>query len=140
MKHHIKHRHLGRNSVHRKALLMNLSKALIEHEQIKTTSPKAKELRGVVEQLITLGKDGSLSARKRAYAKLQNKFLVNKLFNEFKERYQNRNGGYTSIFKAGFRKGDCAEMSIIELVDRNEEAKGKADLERIQADSPEATN
>lgn len=135
MRHNIKHRHLGRNSAHRKALFKNLSNSLIEHEQIKTTTPKAKELRVIVEKLITLAKEDTLSAKKTILAKLQNKELVTKLFTEIKERYKDRKGGYTSIIKAGFRKGDCAEMSIIELVDRNVAAKGKKDLERLAENS-----
>ena len=135
MRHGIKHRHLGRDSAHRNALFINLAKSLIEHEQIKTTTPKAKELRVIVEKLITLAKSDTLSAKKTVFAKLQNKELVTKLFGEIKDRYKTRQGGYTSIIKAGFRKGDCAEMSIIELVGRNEAAKGKKDLERLEEKS-----
>lgn len=129
MNHGIKHRKLGRSKDHKKALLSNLSKSLLQHEQIITTTPKAKELRVVVDKLITLGKKDTLSTRRAAYSKLQNAELVNKLFGDLKERYASRNGGYTRVLKAGFRKGDNAELSVIELVDRNIAAKGKKDLE-----------
>lgn len=136
MNHGIKHRKLGRSKDHKKALLLNLSKSLLEHEQIITTTPKAKELRSVVEKLITLGKKDTLATKKRAYSKLQNQEIVTKLFGELKDRYLERHGGYTRILKAGFRKGDSAEMSVIELVDRNIEAKGRKDLERVASAQP----
>ena len=125
MRHRMKGRKLNRTAEHRKALFMNLSKALIKHEQITTTLPKAKELRGVVDKLITLGKKGGLSNRRLAIARLQDKELVEKIFSELAERYKDRDGGYTRVLKAGYRPGDDAPMAIIELVDRNEDAKGQ---------------
>jgi large subunit ribosomal protein L17 len=104
---------------------MNMAQALLKHEQIITTLPKAKELRPVVEKLITLGKKGGLANRRRAIAKLQNETLVSKLFSEIAERYADRDGGYVRVLKAGFRRGDNAPIAIIELVDRNEDAKGQ---------------
>ena len=111
-------RKLNRTSSHRKALLMNLANSLIKHEQIKTTLPKAKELRPYVEKLITLGKKGELSNRKQAISALHDLEVVNKLFSDIAKRYENRNGGYIRIVKFGFRNGDAAPMAIIELVDR----------------------
>ncbi len=125
MRHRMKGRKLNRTAEHRKALFMNLSQALIKHEQIMTTLPKAKELRGVVDKLITLGKKGGLSNRRLAISRLQDKELVEKIFSTLAERYKDRDGGYTRVLKAGFRKGDDAPMAIIELVDRDEEARGK---------------
>lgn len=125
MRHRMKGRKLNRTAEHRKALFMNLSQALIKHEQITTTLPKAKELRGVVDKLITLGKKGGLSNRRLAIARLQDQELVEKLFSTLANRYKEREGGYTRVLKAGFRKGDNAPMAIIELVDRDEDAKGK---------------
>jgi large subunit ribosomal protein L17 len=117
-------RKLNRDSSARKALFVSLSNALLKHEQIKTTLPKAKDLRPVVERLITLGKRGDLHARRQAYAFLRDDKVVAKLFAEIGPRYKARNGGYTRVLKAGFRYGDCAPMAIIELVDRNPAAKG----------------
>jgi len=111
-------RKLNRTSSHRKALLMNLANSLLKHEQIKTTLPKAKELKPYVEKIITLGKKGNLHNRKQAISILQDLEVVNKLFSEIAKRYENRNGGYTRIMKFGFRTGDTAPMAIIELVDR----------------------
>lgn len=125
MRHRMKGRKLNRTAEHRKALFMNLSQALIKHEQITTTLPKAKELRGVVDKLITLGKKGGLSNRRLAIARLQDQELVEKLFSTLANRYKEREGGYTRVLKAGFRKGDNAPMAIIELVERDEDAKGK---------------
>ncbi|MBK17372.1 MAG: 50S ribosomal protein L17 [Rhodospirillaceae bacterium] len=126
MRHRMSGRKLNRTSSHRKALFRNMSVALLKHEQIKTTLPKAKELRGVVDRLITLGKRGSLHARRQALSRLNNdRVIAEKLFSELAERYADRNGGYTRVLKAGFRYGDNAPMAIIELVDRNEEAKGQ---------------
>ncbi len=125
MRHKIAHRKLNRTSSHRKAMFANMSTALIKHEQIKTTLAKAKELRPIVEKLITLGKNGSLHARRNAISKLSPDAQVDKLFGEIAERYSNRQGGYTRIIKAGNRYGDNAPMAYIELVDRNIEAKGK---------------
>ncbi|CCG07873.1 50S ribosomal protein L17 [Pararhodospirillum photometricum] len=125
MRHRLSGRKLGRTSSERKALFAGLSVALIKHEQIKTTLPKAKELRPVVEKLITLGKKGTLHHRRQAFALLRDNDQVAKLFSVLAERYKDRNGGYTRVLKAGFRYGDAAPMAIIELVDRDPEAKGK---------------
>lgn len=127
MRHRKAGQKLGRTSEHRKAMFQNMASALIKHEQIKTTLPKAKELRPIVERLITLGKRGGLHARRQAYARLpqSDQAIVEKLFTTLAERYSGRNGGYTRIIKAGFRYGDNAEMAIIELVDRDPSAKGQ---------------
>jgi len=119
MKHGIKGRKLNRTSSHRKALFMNLSNALFKNELIKTTLPKAKDLRPIVEKLITLAKVDSLSNRRLVLAVLKNEELVNKLFVDIAPRSKDRNGGYTRIMKFGFRTGDKADMAIIELVDKN---------------------
>lgn len=124
MKHNITHRKLNRTSSHRKALMMNLSNALIKHEQITTTLPKAKELRPFVEKVITLGKKGDLESRRKTVSILQDIKNTKKIFDIFAERYKERSGGYTRIIKIGNRFGDNAPTAIIELVDRNEEAKG----------------
>lgn len=126
MRHNKAGRKLGRTSEHRKALFANMASALIKHEQIKTTLPKAKELRPVVERLITLGKRGGLHARRQALSRLpqSDAAVVEKLFSVLSERYSGRNGGYTRVLKAGFRSGDNADMAIIELVDRDLAAKG----------------
>jgi large subunit ribosomal protein L17 len=124
MRHGIAGRKLNRTSSHRKALLVNMSAALIKHEQITTTLPKAKELRPYVEKLITLGKRGNLHSRRLAISRVGDKVMVSKLFNTLAERYAERKGGYTRIMKAGFRYGDSAPMAVIEFVDRDEEAKG----------------
>ena len=125
MRHRLSGRKLNRTSTHRKAMFANMAAALIKHEQITTTLPKAKDLRRVVERLITLGKDGSLSARRQAIAVLKDTKLVEKLFSTLAERYKERPGGYTRVLKAGFRYGDSAPMGMIELVDRDTEAKGQ---------------
>ena len=125
MRHGKKGRKLNRTAEHRKATFMNLAQALLKHGQIMTTLPKAKELKPVVEKLITLGKKGGLSNRRLAIARLQNKDLVEKIFSTLAERYEKRDGGYTRVLKAGFRKGDDAPMAIIELVDRDEAARGQ---------------
>jgi len=125
MKHNITHRKLNRTSSHRKALLMNLSNALIKHEQITTTLPKAKELRPFVEKIITLGKKGDLESRRKAISILQDIVNAKKIFDTFADRYKERSGGYTRIIKIGNRFGDNAPTAIIELVDRDIEAKGK---------------
>ena len=124
MKHNIKHRKLNRTSSHRKALLMNLSNALIKHEQITTTLPKAKELRPFVEKIITLGKKGDLQSRRKAISILQDDKNIAKIFDVIADRYKERLGGYTRIVKIGNRFGDNAPTAIIELVDRDEDAKG----------------
>lgn len=125
MRHRLSGRKLNRTSSHRKAMFDNLAAALIKHEQIKTTLPKAKDLRPVVEKLITLGKRGGLHARRQALAILQDLKLAEKLFSTLAERYKSRAGGYTRVLRAGFRYGDSASMAIIELVDRDVAAKGQ---------------
>jgi len=124
MRHGLRGRKLNRPSGHRRALFANLAAALIKHEQIKTTLPKAKDLRPVVERLITLGKRGNLHARRQVYAVLRNDAVTQRLFGTLAERYKTRNGGYTRVLKAGFRYGDMAAMAVIELVDRDPAAKG----------------
>ena len=126
MRHKISGRKLNRTSSHRKATFRNLSVALIKHEQIQTTLPKAKELRGFVDRLITLGKRGGLHARRQALSRLNNDVVITqKLFSVLAERYVDRKGGYTRVLKAGFRYGDSAPMAIIELVDRDPDSKGQ---------------
>jgi large subunit ribosomal protein L17 len=115
---------LNRTSSHRKALFSNMANALIKHEQIKTTLPKAKELRPVVEKLVTLGKRGNLHARRQAFAMLRDDVMTRKLFDTLAGRYADRSGGYTRVLKAGHRRGDAAPMAIIEFVDRDPAAKG----------------
>lgn len=125
MRHGMSGRKLGRKSGHRKAMFINLASALIKHEQISTTLPKAKDLRPVVEKLVTLGKRGDLHARRQVLSVIKDAELTNKLFSVLSERYKGRQGGYTRVLKAGFRYGDNAPMAIIEFVDRDESAKGK---------------
>jgi len=126
MRHRMRGRKLNRTSSHRKAMFSNMAMALVEHEQIRTTLPKAKELRPVVERLITLGKRGGLHRRRRALARLGGDArLVDKLFTTLSERYAGRAGGYTRVLRAGFRYGDSAPMAVIELVDRDPEARGR---------------
>lgn len=125
MRHRKSGRKLNRTASHRKAMFMNLSQALIKHEQIVTTLPKAKDLAPIVEKLITLAKKGGLANRRLAVARLQDETLVKKMFDELAERYKDRAGGYTRVLKAGYRHGDNAPMAVIELVDRNEDAKGQ---------------
>lgn len=125
MRHGVAGRKLGVTSTHRAAMFRNMAVALIKHEQITTTLPKAKELRPVVEKLITLGKRGDLDARRQAYAQLRDDAIVSKLFSAVADRYKARTGGYTRVLKAGIRYGDAADMAVIELIDRDVEAKGK---------------
>ena len=125
MRHRIGGRKLNRTSQHRQMLFRNMAQALIKHEQIVTTLPKAKELRPVVERLITLGKRGDLHARRLAHARLRDDAMTKKLFEVLGPRYQERAGGYCRIMKAGFRYGDSAPMAVIELVNRDEEARGQ---------------
>ncbi len=125
MRHGVAHRKLNRTASHRKAMLANMAAALIKHEQIKTTLPKAKELKSYVEKLITLGKRGDLHSRRQAISQMDDKAMVSKLFETLAPRYNERQGGYTRVLKAGFRYGDAAPMAIIELVDRDPDAKGK---------------
>ncbi len=125
MRHRMSGRKLNRTSSHRKAMFSNMAAALVKHEQIKTTVPKAKELRAIVDKIITLGKRGSLHSRRQALSKLGGDTkLVDKLFTTLSERYADRSGGYTRVMRAGFRYGDSAPMAIIELVDRDADAKG----------------
>lgn len=134
MRHSKGYRRLNRTHEHRKALWANMAGSLIEHEQIKTTLPKAKELRPIVEKLITLGKRGDLHARRLAASRLKQDQHVAKLFEILGPRFADRKGGYVRIMKAGFRYGDMAPMAIIEFVDRDPEAKGAADRARTEAE------
>ena len=117
-------RRFGRTAEHRKAMFANMCQALIKHEQITTTLPKAKDLRPVIEKLVTLGKRGDLHARRQAIAQLQDEVIVSKLFDVLAARYKDRQGGYTRVLKAGFRHGDSAPIGVIEFVDRDVDAKG----------------
>ena len=130
MRHKRGYRRLNRTHEHRKALFANMSGSLIDHEKKKTTLPKAKELRPIIEKLITLAKRGDLHARRLALSRLKQDMHVSKLFDVLGKRYKDRKGGYTRVLKAGFRYGDMAPMAIIELVDRDPEAKGSADKAR----------
>ncbi|HEU5017757.1 MAG TPA: 50S ribosomal protein L17 [Pseudolabrys sp.] len=125
MRHGKVHRKLGKRPSHRRAMFANMCAALIKHEQIVTTLPKAKELRPVVEKLVTLAKKGGLAARRQAIAEMRDVGQVKKLFDVIGPRYRERQGGYTRIMKAGFRYGDNAPVAVIEFVDRDLEAKGK---------------
>ena len=125
MRHGKSGRKLNRTASHRKAMFANMAAALIKHEQIVTTLPKAKEMRPIIEKLITLGKRGDLHARRQAIAQVRDKEQVKKLFNVLGERYKDRSGGYARVMKAGFRFGDSAPMAVLELVDRDESEKGK---------------
>jgi len=131
MRHARGYRRLNRTHEHRKALFANMAGSLIEHEQIKTTLPKAKELKRVMDKLITLGKKGDLHARRIAASRLKQDAHVAKLFEILGPRYAERSGGYTRVLKAGFRYGDMAPMAIIELVDRDPDAKGATDRARL---------
>jgi len=133
MRHGKKGRKLNRTASHRKAMFANMAASVIEHEQIVTTLPKAKEIRSIVDKLVTLGKRGDLHARRQAISQIQDVVQVRKLFDEIGPRYADRHGGYTRVLKAGFRKGDNAPMAVVELVDRNVEAKGAADRARLEA-------
>ncbi|WP_118133772.1 50S ribosomal protein L17 [Oceanicella sp. SM1341] len=131
MRHSNGYRKLNRTHEHRKAMFANMVCSLIEHEQIKTTLPKAKELKRVMDKVITLGKRGDLNSRRLAAAQLKQDAAVAKLFDALAARYKDRAGGYTRVLKAGFRYGDMAPMAIIELVDRDPAAKGAADKARV---------
>src|SRR6201987_1467926 len=124
MRHRKAHRKLNRTAEHRRSLWANMTAALIKHEQIVTTLPKAKDLRPILEKLLTLGKRGDLHARRQAIAQVRDVAMVKKLFDVLGPRYKERNGGYTRILKAGFRYGDNAAVGVIEFVDRDESAKG----------------
>ena len=134
MRHARGYRRLNRTHEHRKALFANMAGSLIEHEQIKTTLPKAKELRPIIEKMITLAKRGDLHARRQAASKLKEDQYVTKLFDVLGPRYKDRQGGYVRVLKAGFRYGDMAPMAIIEFVDRDVDAKGAADKARVAAE------
>jgi large subunit ribosomal protein L17 len=125
MRHGVSGRKLSKTTSHRKAMFSNMANAIVKHEQITTTLPKAKEMRAIVDKLITLGKKGGLANRRLAYAQLRDNEMVTKLFTVLADRYKDRQGGYTRVLKAGFRYGDAADMAIIELVDRDVAAKGQ---------------
>ena len=137
MRHGKVHRKLGRHSAHRTSMFANMCASLVKHEQIVTTLPKAKELRPIVEKLVTLGKKGGLSMRRQAISEMRDLDQVRKLFDVIATRYKDRQGGYTRIIKAGFRYGDNAPMAVIEFVDRDVDAKGK-DSGPVQEKSAEA--
>lgn len=139
MRHAKGYRRLNRTHEHRKALFANMAGSLIEHEQIKTTLPKAKELRRVIEKLVTLGKRGDLHARRQAAAQLKQDAYVAKLFEVLGPRYKDRQGGYVRVLKAGFRYGDMAPMAIIEFVERDVDAKGAADKARLESEEAAAS-
>ena len=134
MRHRKSGRRLGRNSSHRKAMFRNMAASLFEHEVIKTTVPKAKELRRVVEPLITRAKSDSVANRRLAFDRIRNRDMVTKLFNELGPRYEARPGGYLRILKCGFRRGDNAPMAIVELVDRPQAATGTAEAEVVSSE------
>ena len=133
MRHRMSGRKLNRTSSHRKAMFANMTVSLLQHEQMTTTKAKAKDLRRFADKMITLGKRGDLHARRQAMSFLQDNDVVSKLFETLAERYQDRHGGYTRVLAAGFRYGDSAPMAVIELVDRDPEAKGAEDRERHEA-------
>ena len=128
-------RKLNRTHSHRKAMFSNLAVSVLTHEQVKTTLPKAKEMRSIVDKMITLGKRGDLHARRQAFAYLRDDAAVSKLFDVLAERYKERPGGYTRVLKAGFRYGDAAPMAYLELVDRDPAAKGADDKARVEAET-----
>jgi len=134
MRHATGYRKLNRTHEHRKAMFANMAGSLIEHEQIKTTLPKAKELKRIIEKLVTLGKRGDLHARRQAASRLKQDAYVAKLFEVLGPRYKDRQGGYVRVLKAGFRYGDMAPMAIIEFVDRDVDAKGAGDRARVEAE------
>ncbi|XBQ16197.1 MAG: 50S ribosomal protein L17 [Oceanicaulis sp.] len=131
MRHGVAHRKLNRTASHRKAMFANMAASLIEHEQIVTTLPKAKELKPIMDKLVTLAKRGDLHARRQAISQVRDIEQVGKLFETLGPRYAERNGGYTRVLKAGFRHGDNAPLAVIELVDRDPEAKGAKDRARL---------
>jgi len=137
MRHGFKGRRFARSVSHRKSMFANLAVSLIEHEQIVTTLEKAKDLRPIVEKLVTLGKRGDLHARRQVIAQIGNEGVVKRLFETVAPRYATRNGGYLRIMKAGFRKGDNAAMAVIEFVDRDTSAKGAGDRARLDAEETE---
>jgi len=138
MRHGMSGRKLNRTSSHRKAMFSNMVVSLLDHEQITTTLPKAKELRRIADKMITLGKRGDLHARRQAMSVIKDTDIVGKLFGGLADRYKERNGGYTRVLKAGNRYGDCAPMAVLELVDRDPEAKGAGDRARLEAEEAAA--
>jgi len=134
MRHGKTGRKLNRTSSHRKAMFANMAASLIKHEQIVTTLPKAKEMKPIIDKLITLGKRGDLHARRQAISQIRDVAMVRKLFDTLGERYKDRQGGYSRVLKAGFRHGDSAPMAVIELVDRDMEARGSEDRARVEAE------
>jgi len=138
MRHGKSGRKLNRTSSHRKAMFANMAAALINHEQIKTTLPKAKELRPIVDKLVTLAKRGDLHARRQAIAKVRDEKMVGKLFATIGPRFAERAGGYTRVMRAGFRYGDNAPMAVIEFVERDADAKGAEDRARVEAEDRNA--
>ena len=137
MRHGFKGRRFARSVSHRKSMFANLAVSLLEHEQILTTLPKAKDLRPIVEKLVTLGKRGDLHARRQVITQIGNEGVVSRLFETIAPRYATRNGGYLRIMKAGFRHGDNAAMAVIEFVDRDTSAKGAGDRARVEAEGNE---
>ena len=135
MRHQNAGRKLNRTASHRKAMFANMAASLITHEQIVTTLPKAKEIRPIVEKLVTLGKRGDLHARRQAISQIRDVAVVSKLFDAIASRYATRNGGYLRIMKAGFRQGDNAPLAVVEFVDRDVSAKGAADKARVEAEA-----
>ena len=140
MRHGNSHRKLNRTHEHRKAMFSNMVCSLIEHEQIKTTLPKAKELKRIADKYVSIGKKGNLHSRRIAYSRLKQDAAVKKLFNTLAPRYKDRNGGYTRVIRAGFRYGDMAPMAVIEFVERNVEAKGAQDKLRSETEDKEESN
>ena len=140
MRHGNSHRKLNRTHEHRKAMFSNMVCSLIEHEQIKTTLPKAKELKRIADKYVSIGKKGDLHSRRIAYSRLKQDVAVKKLFDTLAPRYKDRNGGYTRVIRAGFRYGDMAPMAVIEFVERNVEAKGAQDKLRSEAEDKEPSN
>jgi len=138
MRHGKAGRKLNRTSSHRKAMFANMAASLIEHEQIVTTVPKAKEIRPIVEKLVTLAKKGDLHSRRRAISKIRDQDAVRKLFDTIAARYATRNGGYIRIMRAGYRHGDNAPMAVVEFVERDVDAKGAKDKARVEAEEAEA--
>tara|TARA_Y100000590_G_scaffold341481_1_gene389633 strand:- start:3191 stop:3658 length:468 start_codon:yes stop_codon:yes gene_type:complete len=139
MRHKLSYRKLNRTSEHRKALFKNMLNSLIKYEQISTTLPKAKELKPKIDKVITLGKKKNLQSKKNLFSQLQNKFSVDKLVNILSQRYNKRNGGYSRVIRAGFRYGDDAPMAVIELVDRDVEAK-KVDIKKKKEEPKDKTS
>ena len=138
MRHRVSRRKLNRTSAHRRAMFANMAAALVKHEQITTTLPKAKELSPVVEKLITKAKRGTLHARRQIYAVLRDEATTTKLMDTLADRYAERGGGYTRVLKSGFRYGDAAPMAVVELVDRDSEAKGRDSGPVLEQDESEA--